>query len=141
MFAGSPDRTSQVCLALQSRAGSKLAATYNDPIQLFKFTPTIRIRGVQGGEIVTQVYALTEQGSPFVREYGRSLLPRVCVPLFRFILKWIQEGALDDPHGEFFVSASSHPDDAPSGRLPTGTHSHHHSTAARRNNSSTNHYL
>lgn len=70
---------------------------------------------------MTQVYMLTEQGSPFVRQYGRRLLPRVCVPLFRFILKWVQEGKLDDPHGEFFVSASSHRgDDAPSGHLPSG---------------------
>lgn len=79
-----------------------------------------RFTDLQGGELVSQVYALTEQGSPFERDYGRRLLPRVCVPLFKFILKWIQEGALDDPHGEFFVSASSHTNDAPSGHLSAG---------------------
>lgn len=75
---------------------------------------------VQGGEIVTQVHDLTLHGSPFHRDCGQLLMPRVCVPLMTFISKWIHEGALDDPHGEFFVSACNHHNDTPSGQLPAG---------------------
>ncbi|KAJ9510229.1 hypothetical protein QJQ45_015708 [Haematococcus lacustris] len=59
-----------------------------------------------GGGLTAAVYAHTKHGDPFVARYMGKVLGSVCVPLFDMIRRWVFEGVLQDPHGEFFVRAA-----------------------------------
>eukprot|EP00842_Homolaphlyctis_polyrhiza_P005168 jgi/Hompol1/5652/HPOL_004606-RA len=43
-------------------------------------------------------------GDPGVHEYIRRLLVEVSAPFYRMLKRWIYEGELEDPFGEFFVT-------------------------------------
>mmetsp|Transcript_8944 Transcript_8944/g.19114 ORF Transcript_8944/g.19114 Transcript_8944/m.19114 type:complete len:880 (+) Transcript_8944:124-2763(+) len=65
--------------------------------------------GLTGGALAGAVYELSRNGDPFISAYVSRILNAVCVPLFGMIRKWVFEGVLEDPHGEFFVQAVAHP--------------------------------
>ncbi|KAG1679629.1 hypothetical protein FOA52_006146 [Chlamydomonas sp. UWO 241] len=60
--------------------------------------------GLSGGALAGAVYTHVHgHGDPFVRSYTSRMLDAVCVPLFEMIRRWVFEGQLEDPYGEFFV--------------------------------------
>ncbi|PNH05932.1 Gamma-tubulin complex component 3 [Tetrabaena socialis] len=59
--------------------------------------------GLEGGALAGAVYEYSRHGEPFIAAAAAKLLRQVCVPLYGIIRRWVLEGQLDDPHGEFFV--------------------------------------
>jgi gamma-tubulin complex component 3 len=60
--------------------------------------------GLYGGALAGTVYShVHAHGDPFVQTFTTRILDAVCVPLFVMIRKWVFEGQIEDPHGEFFI--------------------------------------
>ncbi|KAI8920406.1 Spc98 family-domain-containing protein [Entophlyctis helioformis] len=60
--------------------------------------------GVKGGALISMVYNYVSHGDPAVHEYISQLLVEISKPFYRMLRRWIYEGELEDPFGEFFVS-------------------------------------
>lgn len=56
-----------------------------------------------GGAIVSLIHSYTFNGDPFVRSFTAQILEEVSKPFFHSLSRWIFEGELQDPFGEFFV--------------------------------------
>lgn len=61
----------------------------------------------KGGLLVSAVFAFLQHGSPVVQDIVRTILKAICTPLLRMIMRWILDGFLEDPCGEFFIEARS----------------------------------
>lgn len=61
----------------------------------------------KGGELISSVFAFLQHGSPVVQDIVRTILKAICTPLLRMIMRWILDGFLEDPYGEFFIEARS----------------------------------
>ncbi|PWN39999.1 hypothetical protein IE81DRAFT_325973 [Ceraceosorus guamensis] len=59
--------------------------------------------GAHGGQLVSRIHSYTFNGDPFIRSYTARLLEEVSRPFFYSLSRWIYEGELHDPFGEFFV--------------------------------------
>lgn len=62
-------------------------------------------RGLRGGALISAVYDFHSHGDPTASETVRSLLRTVCQPLYLMVLRWLCDGSLEDPFGEFFISS------------------------------------
>ncbi|MEW5318927.1 MAG: hypothetical protein WDW38_010111 [Sanguina aurantia] len=61
-------------------------------------------RGLTGGALAGRVYGLGSHGDPWVASYIGKILHQVSIPLFDMIRRWVLEGELEDPQGEFFIA-------------------------------------
>ncbi|CAO3611650.1 unnamed protein product [Cunninghamella echinulata] len=61
-------------------------------------------RDQKGGALVSTMYNYTKHGDPFFKLYISELLQEVSKPFYEMLRRWITEGELDDPYGEFFVA-------------------------------------
>ena len=62
----------------------------------------------RGGALASALYThLDSQGAPVLRQCVASLLSACCRPLYSMLLRWLLDGALEDPHGEFFISGEA----------------------------------
>ncbi|XP_068159577.1 gamma-tubulin complex component 3 [Drosophila tropicalis] len=59
----------------------------------------------KGGELASVVYNYLDNGNPMVNRLAHELLTAICGPLVRMISKWMLEGGISDPCGEFFVES------------------------------------
>lgn len=59
---------------------------------------------LRGGALASCLEGHLRHGDPMVQALVSRTLRRVCVPLVDMLHRWVYEGELDDPHGEFFVS-------------------------------------
>lgn len=59
----------------------------------------------KGGELISSVFSFLQHGSSVVQDIVRNILKAVCAPLLRMIMRWILDGFLEDPCGEFFIEA------------------------------------
>lgn len=57
----------------------------------------------KGGALASVVYEFLNNGDPSVKSLVRELLLAVCGPLKHMLSRWILEGEIIDPHGEFFI--------------------------------------
>ncbi len=53
---------------------------------------------------MSQIYACTEHGDPFVCRAASQILTQSAKPFLDVMTKWIYDGILDDPFEEFFVA-------------------------------------
>ena len=83
----------------------RLLVWVQDPLVRMKAVATIAdaVRGLQGGELVSVVYAYAQHGDPFIAQFVNSVLAAASVPLFSIMGRWMFEGELADPFAEFFV--------------------------------------
>merc|ERR1719500_1818371 len=62
------------------------------------------VGNARGGALASALYGhLDAQGAPVLRQCVASLLSACCRPLYSMLLRWLLDGALEDPHGEFFI--------------------------------------
>ncbi|KAJ1487429.1 Spc98 family-domain-containing protein [Baffinella frigidus] len=58
---------------------------------------------LKGGELATAMCAHARHGDPVVLALMRRVLRPVCAPILIHIQRWISDGELEDPWGEFFI--------------------------------------
>ncbi|ORY04589.1 hypothetical protein K493DRAFT_333842 [Basidiobolus meristosporus CBS 931.73] len=63
-------------------------------------------KGFVGGELVSRIFSFGDHGDPFVQQFINQILDSVSRPFFHMLHRWIYEGELEDPYGEFFVAES-----------------------------------
>ena len=77
-----------------------------EPLARLRLLVTI-IRAVgraRGGALASALYSFLEnQGAPALRSCVAALLSACCRPLYTMLLRWLLDGTLEDPHGEFFI--------------------------------------
>lgn len=59
----------------------------------------------KGGAIASGIFDMLSNGDPSVEIVSKELLRSVCVPLVYMLTRWLLEGEVEDPHGEFFVDS------------------------------------
>ncbi|KAH0553598.1 gamma-tubulin complex component 3 [Cotesia glomerata] len=78
-----------------------------DPLENFKWLAII-VRACQnekGGALASAVYEFSHHGDPKVKKLVNRILSSVCEPLYNMLIRWINDGELDDPFQEFFIEA------------------------------------
>ncbi|XP_053594050.1 gamma-tubulin complex component 3 homolog [Microplitis demolitor] len=78
-----------------------------DPLENFKWLGII-VRACQnekGGALASAVYEFSHHGDPKVKKLVNRILSSVCEPLYNMLIRWINDGELDDPFQEFFIEA------------------------------------
>lgn len=58
----------------------------------------------KGGALITTIHNYTKHGDPFIRKYLTDMLKVVSKPFYEMLVRWVYEGELDDPYGEFLVA-------------------------------------
>jgi gamma-tubulin complex component 3 len=59
----------------------------------------------RGGALASCVHGFLQHGDPVIRETVKNLLAAVCKPMYVMLSRWIIDGELEDPYGEFFIAA------------------------------------
>ncbi|PNF28443.1 hypothetical protein B7P43_G15707, partial [Cryptotermes secundus] len=59
----------------------------------------------RGGALASCVHGFLQHGDPVTRDTVKSLLRAVCKPMYIMLSRWILDGELEDPYGEFFIAA------------------------------------
>lgn len=59
----------------------------------------------KGGALISTVYSFLQHGAPLVQTIVRRILKDLCTPLLRMLTRWLLDGYIDDPCGEFFIEA------------------------------------
>ncbi|ORZ02633.1 Spc98 family-domain-containing protein [Syncephalastrum racemosum] len=58
----------------------------------------------KGGTLVSTMHNYTKHGDPFIQQFIKDMLEEVSKPFYEMLQRWVYEGELDDPYGEFFVA-------------------------------------
>lgn len=62
-------------------------------------------RKVYGGACVSSIYQHLRHGNPGHRAIVCKVLTRACTPVYVMLTQWLLDGALEDPHHEFFIAS------------------------------------
>lgn len=62
-------------------------------------------RKVYGGACVSSIYQHLHHGNPGHRAIVCKVLTRASTPMYVMLTQWLLDGALEDPHHEFFIAA------------------------------------
>uniref|UniRef100_A0A1A9W8N5 Gamma-tubulin complex component n=1 Tax=Glossina brevipalpis TaxID=37001 RepID=A0A1A9W8N5_9MUSC len=57
----------------------------------------------KGGALASTVHGFLNSGNPMIKNVAKELLLAICGPLYQMLTKWLLEGEICDPHGEFFI--------------------------------------
>ena len=82
-----------------------LAIMLSEPTQQLRVLAILcdGVEGLKGGALVNRLFKMAKHGDPHVRGLVGGILHEVCRPLFRMVSRWMFEGELHDPCGEFFI--------------------------------------
>ncbi|KAI8087029.1 Spc98 family-domain-containing protein [Gilbertella persicaria] len=58
----------------------------------------------KGGALISAIHNYTKHGDPFIKTYLVDMLQAISKPFYEMLERWVYEGELDDPYGEFFVA-------------------------------------
>ncbi|TPX62944.1 hypothetical protein PhCBS80983_g00195 [Powellomyces hirtus] len=75
----------------------------------------LRIMGVlvelcadeKGGALLSLIHNYVHHGDPFISQFITNLMTEVSKPFFQTLMRWVYEGELDDPSGEFYITQDS----------------------------------
>ncbi|XP_022918951.1 gamma-tubulin complex component 3 [Onthophagus taurus] len=59
----------------------------------------------KGGALVSMVHGFLQHGAQCVQKVSEKVLSAVCRPLYLMLSKWLLDGEINDPCGEFFIEA------------------------------------
>lgn len=77
------------------------------PLARFQIILTVanKCQYKKGGAIASAIFDFQSNGDPNVTLVTRELLRSVCVPLVHMLSRWLLDGVIEDPHGEFFIDS------------------------------------
>lgn len=83
-----------------------------EPLQRLKWIAAIAeaCQEKKGGALASVVYSFLSNGNPMVKSLAKQLLLAICGPLYHTLSRWLLEGEISDPHGEFFIEYLSEVD-------------------------------
>lgn len=83
----------------------KLMVWSGEPLQRLQWLATIAeaCQEKKGGILASTVYKFLSNGDPVVKSIVKDLLLAICRPLQQMMSRWLMEGEIIDPHGEFFI--------------------------------------
>ena len=86
----------------------RLFVWVQDPLERLQLMALITdsAGALRGGALASCLHAHTRHGDAFVSGFTERMMRQVCTPLFAMISRWVFEGELVDPHGEFFVAVA-----------------------------------
>ncbi|KAI7906548.1 Spc98 family-domain-containing protein [Cokeromyces recurvatus] len=61
----------------------------------------------KGGALISAIHNYTKHGDPFIKTYLIDMLQIISKPFYKMLERWVNEGELDDPYGEFFVACDA----------------------------------
>ncbi|KAJ2809099.1 hypothetical protein H4R20_000403 [Coemansia guatemalensis] len=59
--------------------------------------------GKGGGDVLSAISTLADDGDPFVQTFARRLLKTASAPFNNILVSWVTDGELIDPYEEFFI--------------------------------------
>ncbi|KAJ2078662.1 hypothetical protein H4R24_004317 [Coemansia sp. RSA 988] len=59
--------------------------------------------GKGGGDVLSAISTLADDGDPFVQTFARRLLKTASAPFNSILVSWVTDGELVDPYEEFFI--------------------------------------
>lgn len=86
----------------------KLSVYTMDPLAKLKLLAVIVKqcdRKLRGGSLLSTVYGYLHHGNKGLASTVRKLLTTMSKPIYSMLVRWILDGTLEDPHGEFFVAS------------------------------------
>ncbi|XP_034947790.1 gamma-tubulin complex component 3 [Chelonus insularis] len=94
-------------MGLESVSLSHLHLWASDPLGNLKWLAIIvkKCQTEKGGALASVVYQFSHHGDPKVKKLVKRILKSVCEPLYSMLIRWINDGELDDPFQEFFIEA------------------------------------
>lgn len=83
----------------------KLLVWSGEPLHRLQWLATIAeaCQEKKGGVLASTVYKFFSKGDPVVKSLVTDLLLAICGPLQQMMSRWLMEGEIIDPHGEFFI--------------------------------------
>ncbi|XP_055841199.1 gamma-tubulin complex component 3 [Episyrphus balteatus] len=80
-----------------------------DPLQRLQWLATIAeaCQEKKGGALASIVHSFLSNGDPMVKSVVKEMLLAICGPLQQMLSRWLLEGEICDPHGEFFIECLS----------------------------------
>eukprot|EP00943_MAST-04B_sp_MAST-4B-sp1_P002977 g2977.t1 len=83
----------------------RLFVWIQDPYERLKLMHTIAesTQGIRGGALTSAVHTFTRHGDPMVRTFLKKTMQEISAPVLAMIRRWVFEGDLQDPLGEFFI--------------------------------------
>ncbi|KAI8325485.1 Spc97/Spc98, partial [Martensiomyces pterosporus] len=60
-------------------------------------------KGKGGGDILSIISTLVDDGDPFIRSFSKRLLKTASTPFNDILVRWVSDGELVDPYREFFI--------------------------------------
>ena len=85
----------------------KLSVYSMDPLAKMKLLALIvkQCDKHKGGSLLSTVYGYLHHGNKVLAATIRKLLTSMAKPIYSTLVRWILDGTLEDPHGEFFVAS------------------------------------
>ena len=87
----------------------KLSVYTMDPLAKLKLLAVIvkqcGDRKLKGGSLLSTVYGYLHHGNKVLAGTVKKLLTSMAKPIYSTMVRWILDGTLEDPHGEFFISS------------------------------------
>ena len=62
-------------------------------------------RQLKGGSLLSTVYGYLHHGNKVLAATVRKLLTCMSRPIYSTLVRWLLDGTLEDPYGEFFVAS------------------------------------
>ncbi|KAJ2810666.1 Microtubule-nucleating Tub4p (gamma-tubulin) complex component, partial [Coemansia furcata] len=67
-------------------------------------TAIIKVQeGKGGGDILSTISTLVDDGDPFIHSFAQRLLKTASAPFNDILVRWVTDGELADPYREFFI--------------------------------------
>ena len=88
----------------------KLSVYTMDPLAKLKLLAVIvkqchGDRKLKGGSLLSAVYGYLHHGNKVLAATVKKLLTSMAKPIYSTMVRWILDGTLEDPHGEFFIAS------------------------------------
>ncbi|KAJ1797597.1 Microtubule-nucleating Tub4p (gamma-tubulin) complex component [Coemansia sp. RSA 2399] len=59
--------------------------------------------GAGGGDVLSIISTLVDDGDPFIQAFAKRLLKTASAPFNQILVRWVTDGELADPYEEFFI--------------------------------------